>query len=112
MNIGEPKKVREIEPVDVPVPSDVPVEEPVVVPVPEEARRRRLRDEAGLAIALDTRPHGSIGGVVGFTMVRATGARLERGRVLGRGLGQGIAPKATKGRRFGSTSSPYPYGVR
>jgi len=36
MNIGEPRKVREIEPVDVPVPSDVPAEEPVVVPVPEE----------------------------------------------------------------------------
>jgi hypothetical protein len=34
MNIGEPKHVREIEPVDVPVPSEepVPVEEPVTVP--------------------------------------------------------------------------------
>ena len=36
MNIGEPKHVREIEPVDVPVPSEpLPVEEPVTVP--EEA---------------------------------------------------------------------------
>jgi len=37
MNIGEPKHVREIEPVAVPVPSEepVPVEEPVTVP--EEA---------------------------------------------------------------------------
>jgi hypothetical protein len=35
MNIGEPKKVREIEPVDVPVPETLPVEEPVTVP--EEA---------------------------------------------------------------------------
>jgi hypothetical protein len=35
MNIGEPKHVREIEPVDVPIPSEAPVEEPA--PVPEEA---------------------------------------------------------------------------
>ena len=33
MNIGEPKKVREIEPVDVPVPEPLPVEEPVKEPV-------------------------------------------------------------------------------
>ena len=32
MNIGEPKHVREIEPVDVPVPEPLPVEEPIEVP--------------------------------------------------------------------------------
>ena len=37
MNIGEPKHVREIEPIDVPVPETVPIEEPVEDPVPEEA---------------------------------------------------------------------------
>ena len=37
MNIGEPKHVREIEPIEVPIPETVPVEEPTNVPVPEEA---------------------------------------------------------------------------
>ena len=37
MNIGEPRHVREIEPIDVPVPETLPVEEPASIPVPEEA---------------------------------------------------------------------------
>jgi len=37
MNIGEPRHVREIEPIEVPVPETVPIEEPTEVPVPEEA---------------------------------------------------------------------------
>jgi len=37
MNIGEPRHVREIEPIDVPVPETLPVEEPTNVPAPEEA---------------------------------------------------------------------------
>lgn len=37
MNIGEPKHVREIEPIEVPIPETLPVEEPTNVPVPEEA---------------------------------------------------------------------------
>ena len=36
MNIGEPRHVREIEPIDVPVPETVPIAEPTE-PVPEEA---------------------------------------------------------------------------
>jgi hypothetical protein len=43
MNIGEPKHVREIEPVSLPVPEEVPVEEPVAIPeeapVEEPAKR-------------------------------------------------------------------------
>ena len=40
MNIGEPKHVREIEPVDVPVPETIPVpaEEPASEPVPAPER--------------------------------------------------------------------------
>ena len=37
MNIGEPRHVREIEPIEVPVPETVPIEEPTEVPAPEEA---------------------------------------------------------------------------
>ena len=37
MNIGEPKHVREIEPIEVPIPETLPTEEPVTEPVPEEA---------------------------------------------------------------------------
>ncbi len=42
MNIGEPKHVREIEPVSLPVP-EVPAEEPIVVPeeVPVEEPAKR-----------------------------------------------------------------------
>jgi hypothetical protein len=37
MNIGDPKHVREIEPIEVPIPETLPVEEPTNVPAPEEA---------------------------------------------------------------------------
>ena len=37
MNIGEPKHVREIEPVDLPVPETVPAPAEEPVSVPEEA---------------------------------------------------------------------------
>jgi hypothetical protein len=37
MNIGEPRHVREIEPIEVPVPETLPVEEPTEVPAPEKA---------------------------------------------------------------------------
>ena len=44
MNIGEPKHVREIEPIDVPVPETLPVEEPTNDP--GARRKRRHRHEA------------------------------------------------------------------
>ena len=47
MNIGEPKHVREIEPVDVPVPSEVPVEVPVEEPVGEPVREKELAALSG-----------------------------------------------------------------
>ena len=47
MNIGEPKKVREIEPVDVPVPAEVPVEEPIAVPEEAPATTRSSASRRG-----------------------------------------------------------------
>lgn len=40
MEIGEPKRVHEVKPIDVPIPETipVPVEEPVEVPAPEPER--------------------------------------------------------------------------
>ena len=37
MNIGEPKHVHEIEPIEVPIPETLPIDEPTEVPVPDEA---------------------------------------------------------------------------
>jgi hypothetical protein len=40
MEIGEPKRVHEVKPIDVPIPETIPmpVEEPVEVPAPEPER--------------------------------------------------------------------------
>ena len=54
MEIGEPKEVREIEPVTVPVPEPIGVPEPIAVPEPTPRRPSRF-EQGGEPLTHPTR---------------------------------------------------------